>query len=365
MFLAWEEMKHNRLKYSIITLVLVAVMYLVFFTIGLSRGIKNFGASKIINSSAQTFVLSEGVSDRLERSSMSSRRALEIKEQMGEDATIIGVTLANMTNVSSDSSDSFGVAYFAVETDTFLSPTLIEGRAPKDDREVIATPYIRNYGVDLGDKIHDSRMNVSFAIVGFAEDETYNYSPIVYLQPEQYSEVTFIGQMTGSSNVQSVVTMSSPSEVASDITKYNIDLSTKEKIIETTPGLAQQSASFTLLIASMYIISGTILAMFFYIVTIQKRKEFGQLRAFGASNRFIIGAVLGQVGIVTLIGIMVSTILILLTDAVLPPIVPFLLQWRYIVWGSLLFLGVAILGSLASVYETIKIDPIEAVGGNN
>lgn len=368
MSLAWKEFKKNKGKYAIIVLVLVATMYLVFFTIGLTTGLRRLGASKLMNASAETFILSEGSSQSMVQSSFSGAHATELLEELDDEtAFILGVRLANMQVVSnSNNSDTFEMAYFGMEPNTFMTPEIVEGTFPQNETEAIASSYLKSEGVQLGDTIRDVNMNVAFTIVGFTSDETYSYSPILYLSPDQFTRTTITGQMVGFATVQAIVSEQSPESIPDYIyEEYDIETVSRDDIITNIPGLFAQSVSFLLLIISMYIISGTILAMFFYIITIQKKKELGQLKALGAHTSFLLRMMLSQVGIIVSGSVITAGGLIYLTSILLPSVVPFLFSWHFILIGSLIFMVVALLGSLASLLQVIRVDPIIAIGGNN
>src|SRR5699024_8633687 len=357
MSIAWKDVKKNKGKYTIIILVLVCTMYLVFFTIGLTTGLRRLGASKIMNSPAETFILSGGSSESMVQSSFSGAHATDILEDLDDNsAFILGVRLANMQNLSDKTSrETFEVAYFGMDPNSFMMPEIEIGRTPENEQEVIASSYLQAEGVQLGDTIYDVNMNVPFTIVAFTNDETYSYSPIVYLNQPQYSKTTITGQMVGFATVQAIVSKNEKNFIPDYFYhKYDIDVVSKEDIVTNIPGLLAQRVSFLLLIISMYIISGTILAMFFYIITIQKKKELGQLKALGASTSYLLKMMLAQVGIVVGLSVLISVTLIYITNIILPSIVPFLFSWSSILTGSVIFLTVAILGSIASLWQVIN-----------
>lgn len=364
MFLAWKDIKRNKRKFFVISLVLLSTIYLVFFTLGLSTGLRENGASKIIHSSAETFILREGSSSRLENSSFSGSYATKIQEEIGEEALVLGVRLTNVENISDEEVDqSFGISYIGIEPHTFMSPQITVGRAPEQADEVLASRPIENEGVSIGDRVRDTHMNIDYTIVGFTEEETFNYSPILYISPEQFIETSLHGQMSGYATVQAIATQLLPEEVAPIVEGFDVEINSKDEIVQATPGLYAQSVSFFLLILCMYIISGTILAMFFYILTLQKKGEYGLVKALGGSTRFLFYSILSQVLIVSTSTIFLSLILIYLTILILPSIVPFSLSLSSVIGSSFLFILVSLLGALASIKEVHKIDPILVMGG--
>lgn len=365
MNLAIKEILYNKSKYIIMMIVLVATMYLVFFTLGLTTGLRYFGASKFINSDVETFVLGKDSNGSLINSSFSHAYGEEMKETLDDPgAFVLGVTMSNVKNTANQKdSQLFEIAYFGLESYTAMSPTLVEGRMPQEEGEVLATKNIANEGVSLGDHLYDDRINTSFQIVGFTDSQTYNYSPILYLYPSQFVQTSFLGQVTGYADVSSVITHLPKEDLGHLTDHFDVELYSREEIILNTPGLLAQSVSFFLLMASMYVISATIIAMFFYIVTIQQKRDYGLLKAFGKTNSELGFVIVSKVFVITFASLVLSVALIYLTEFLLPSIVPFMLDpWR-VLRAGLLFLVVGVISSVVSLRAMVKVPPMITIGG--
>ena len=55
MFLAWREIKHTKLRYSLIALIMIMIIWLVLFVTGLANGLASDNASAIKESAASYF----------------------------------------------------------------------------------------------------------------------------------------------------------------------------------------------------------------------------------------------------------------------------------------------------------------------
>lgn len=365
MKLATKEILYNKFKYCIMIVVLAATMYLVFFTLGLTTGLRNFGASKFINSDITSFILKEGSNGTLTNSSFSHAYAEEIREDINDkEAFTLGITLSNVRNVYSNiDSPLFDIAYFGVEPGVAMSPQVIKGSIPQNENEVIATENIKENGVQLGDQIFDDRINKTFKIVGFSKPATYNYTPIIYLYPSQFVETSFLGQVTGYADVATVVTYRPKEDLDFLANIYDVEIFSREEIILNTPGLLAQSVSFFLLMVSVYIISATIIAMFFYIVTSHQRKDYALLKAFGKTNSELATVIISKVFIISFMSLGISVLLIYLTEFLLPNIVPFSLEHFKIIRAGIIFIIIGIISSAASLRAMVKVDPIITLGG--
>lgn len=368
MNLAWKEIQKSKGRYGVIVLVLMATMYLVFFTMSLSLGLRHQAGSKLMSAPMETYILSQGSNGNIARSTMSSDYGEKILSALGDpEAFILGVRLSSVENLTRETeADVVDITYFSIPPgETAMNPTLVEGRFPEGPNEVLASEHIVNDGIQLGDDLQDDRVNTRFKVVGLTKKETHSYNPIIYTLPEKYIDTSFWGQVTGYAEVQAVVTELSTEEINDEVRALNVDIHHKDTIIQNLPGLLAQTASFILLIIAMYIISATIIGMFFYIINMDKREEFGLLKAFGASDKMLTKMVIRQVLMVAVISVVLSVTLIILTSVLLPSIVPFYFVPEYILGGSIAFVLIALLGSLASLRTIRNVDPAEIMGGRH
>ena len=77
-----------------------------------------------------------------------------------------------VTNLINDS-EKVNVSIFAQEWDSFISPSLIEGRYPEGDDEVVVDQSFENYGIKLGDTIQLNGSEASYKIVGLTQGNKF------------------------------------------------------------------------------------------------------------------------------------------------------------------------------------------------
>ena len=68
MFLAWNEIKHAKLRYSLVMGVMFLIAYLVFFLTGLAYGLAQDNRTAIDKWQADTILLSKGANSNLNMS---------------------------------------------------------------------------------------------------------------------------------------------------------------------------------------------------------------------------------------------------------------------------------------------------------
>ena len=133
------------------------------------------------------------------------------------------------------------------------------------------------------------------------------------------------------------------------------------KFIEDLPGYKPQNLTMNFMITFLFIISATVIGVFLYVITLQKKNLFGVLKAQGFTNGYLMKIVLSQTFILALIGTLIGLVLTILTGFVLPEAVPVEFNIvTLIVFGVVLILT-SLIGSLFSVLSIRKIDPLKAI----
>jgi len=133
------------------------------------------------------------------------------------------------------------------------------------------------------------------------------------------------------------------------------------KFIEDLPGYKPQNLTMNFMITFLFIISATVIGVFLYVITLQKKNLFGVLKAQGFTNGYLMKMVLSQTFILALIGTLIGLVLTILTGFVLPEAVPVEFNIvTLIVFGVVLILT-SLIGSLFSVLSIRKIDPLKAI----
>ena len=127
------------------------------------------------------------------------------------------------------------------------------------------------------------------------------------------------------------------------------------KFIEDLPGYKPQNLTMNFMITFLFIISATVIGVFLYVITLQKKNLFGVLKAQGFTNGYLMKMVLSQTFILALIGTLIGLVLTILTGFVLPEAVPVEFNIvTLIVFGVVLILT-SLIGSLFSVLSIRKL----------
>jgi putative ABC transport system permease protein len=254
------------------------------------------------------------------------------------------------------------VAIFGISKDEFIMPEVSEGQAFKSAGEVVADYSLKEEGFQIGDQLKLSSVDETLTITGFTEDARFNASPVLYGSLETLQKVRF-GESAEDRdiNVNGFVVRGENLEgIQVDDTLQVIPTQT---FIENMPGYSEQSLTLAFMIYFLFIISAVILAIFLYVLTIQKISIFGVMKAQGISSSYLAKSVIAQTFLLALAGTIIGFILTITTGYFLPAAVPVSFNYTdLLVYGAVLVF-VSVLGALFSVQTIVKIDPLEAIGG--
>lgn len=356
MFLAINELLREKARFALITCVIVLVSYLVFFLTALAHGLATSYTQGIDKWGASGIVLEEASNGTLARSLLLGS---DYQDLIDDNTTTLGVA---STTVEAQESDD--VAVFGIDIDSFLLPNITEGRSIESKTEVILADKLKDAGVALNQEFTFKGSDEQYRVVGFTDRATYQTAPIVYMDVAQWrslaSEIAGMSGMRDDTTVNAIVTKG-------DFDQTELDRSTLVwrsigNYSSSLPGYNAQVLTFSMMIGFLIAIASFVLAIFMYILTLQKKSIFGVLKAEGVPSRYIARSVIIQTVLLSASGMAVGLALTLLSGAFLGSIIPFMVQPLFFVAIVALFLVCAVIGAIASVRAVTKIDPVEAIG---
>ncbi len=356
MFLAINELIKEKSRFALITVVIILVSYLVFFLLALAYGLASSYTQAIDKWGATSIALSENSNNSINRSVITHKEysgLIPSKDTATANAAPLGVGAA--TVIKEESED---VTLFGIDTASFLAPEPSEGRGIKASNEIIVSSELSD--LKLNDTIKLQGEDQNYTVVGITTEASFQASPVIYMSLADWrfaaSAASGMTGMRDDSSISAVVLKDDQSNSGS-LTRLSI-----KDFINTLPGYQAQVLTFSLMIGFLIAIAAFVLAIFIYILTLQKKGIFGVLKAEGIPNKHIASSVIIQVGILSVGGLAIGMGLALLTGALLTGKVPFAINPIFFTGISGLFLACAALGALASVRSVTKIDPVEAIG---
>lgn len=363
MFLALREFQYAKLRYLLIGLIMVLIAWLVFFVSGLAKGLSSDNASSIQTMKADYFVLQKDSDHRFNRSLLSEDQLQDVRQFVGNNAsTPLGVQMTTVTKKGS--SKKIDATFFAIDMNGMLAPELAEGNLINNStkNEIIVDQSFKNEGLSIGSRIKDQLSGKEFKIVGFTKNQSFSHTPVIHMNFKEWASI----QPSNAQNKLSfnALALKADQGKADNIEKNvkEVDVLAKGKALKGIPGYKEEQGSLMMMIVFLFIIAAFVLAVFFYVITIQKMNQFGVLKAIGAKSSQLARTILFQVLMLSIVSLVISMALTYGISAVLPNSMPFDLSPLLAFGCSGLFLAVSVAGSLLSLYRVVKIDAIEAIG---
>lgn len=353
MFLALRELKYAKMRYLLIGFIMVLISLLVLFVSGLAKGLSSDNASSIQKMNADYFVLQKDSQNRLNRSVLSKEQVNNI-EKLTKDhpSTPFGIQMTNITK--NGSSTKIDVTMFAIDVKGMLAPPIVEGKMidSSTSNAVIADQSLKENGLTLGDQIEDQITGKTYKISGFTSGQSFSHSPVIYMNIKEWE---------ATNKPLNAIALQSPDPIAKKELS-GVNVISKTEALKGIPGYQEEQGSLMMMIAFLFVIAAFVLAVFFYVITIQKMNQFGVLKAIGAKSSYLARNIMSQVLALSIVSLVISIGLTYGISLVLPSSMPFDLSPQLVATCSGLFLAVSVIGSLLSLYQVAKIDALEAIG---
>ena len=348
MFLAWNEIKRNKLKFGLIIGILVLISYLLFLLSGLANGLINMNTEGIKKWKADAIVLNKDANQTVQQSIFKTSK---VGDQFKETSS-----LKQMSVIASNGSHEENALLFGVKSDSFLIPKITKGKKFTKDNEVVIDQTLKDKGFKVGYEIKLSQSDEKLHIVGVSESAKYNASPVIFTNNKTIQK---INPALTSEKTNAVVVRDKhwkDKKVNNDLEVIGIN-----KFIEDLPGYKPQNLTMNFMITFLFVISATVIGVFLYVITLQKKNLFGVLKAQGFTNGFLMKMVLAQTFILALIGTLIGLVLTLLTSLILPEAVPVQFNMMTLILFGIVLILTSLVGSLFSVASIRKIDPLKAI----
>ncbi|HDB8135741.1 TPA: FtsX-like permease family protein [Staphylococcus aureus] len=349
MFLAWNEIRRNKLKFGLIIGVLTMISYLLFLLSGLANGLINMNKEGIDKWQADAIVLNKDANQTVQQSVFNKK---DIENKYKKQAT-----LKQTGEIVSNGHQKDNVLVFGVEKSSFIVPSLIDGHKATKDNEVLADETLKNKGFKIGDTLTLSQSDEKLHIVGFTESAKYNASPVIFTND---ATIAKINPRLSGDKINAVVVRDT--NWKDKKLNQKLEAVSINDFIENLPGYKPQNLTLNFMISFLFVISATVIGNFLYVMTLQKTSLFGILKAQGFTNGYLANVVISQTLILALFGTAFGLLLTGVTGAFLPDAVPVKFDVLTLLVFAVVLMIVSVLGSLFSILTIRKIDPLKAIG---
>lgn len=357
MFLSLKEIFYYKTRYTLIATIIFLVSYVVFILSGLSTGLASQFKQAVVDWNAEKIVLSDSSNNILSASQITKAQLENI-----EGDALSPVSLFS-TSINQGKNKRENITIMGLPTDSNVLPDVLKGNGfSEDSKEIVIPQNLADKGYGIGDKIKVGNNDVELKIVGITKETYYSASPVVYGSFATLSATKNMGANVGDDSVNGVIVKSGDVSLKGEVSdKLNV-ISIPE-FINNIPGYSAQKTTLNAMIYFLFLIVLLIIAVFMYVITLQKVPIFGIMKAQGISNFLIMKSILWQSFWLALVGVAAAFLGSYLTSFILPQAMPFAIDFSIWTLYGFILIVVSILGSVFSLYTIRKIDPTQAIGG--
>ena len=367
MFLALREIRRGFVRFALLALAIGLLLFLVLFQQALQDGLLRSFVGALRNQSAPVLAYSVDGQRTLQGSVIGPEleRAIVAVDGVEDHNRLAQGTFTTRTDDAEPTDASI------IGTDGFLGQptTIAEGRRPTGAGEAVASSADFAVG-DTVRVVADEPMTLT--VVGLADDVQLGVTPTLFTDLATYEAAVRAVNPDATDVPASALALAPAGGVTPDDLARRVnaavpdaDVVTRQEAADTTPGVVQVRQSFRVVFALYGLVVPLVTGLFFLIVTLQKRRSLILLRAIGARPAVLIRALIVQVVVVTVAGLVVGTALFIpLSGRRVGGLVLRFDVTAVLAWAAL-FLVLALVGAVASLRLALRLDPLEAtnVGG--
>lgn len=361
MNLAWKELVYGKRKYILIELLIVLLMFMVLFLSGLAEGLGRAVISGIDNMDADYFLLNDSAESLITISDLNTEVYDQLKSQTDAELAVLDIQRLYLSKQYDD--EKLNITYFAIEAGSFLEPSVSEGVQLADsdaENPILLDDDFSLEGIKIGDIVTDSSTELEFTVVGFVEDQMYGHTSIGFITTDTYTKLrSLLNPLYEKSYHAIALRNGSVENVGLDGT----ELVAKADIIENIPSYTAEHITITMIVWVLVVVSAAIIGVFYYILTLQKRKQFSVIKAIGMGMSRIAGIVVSQVCIIAVCGAVIANFLTFAMAAALPETMPFYLKGTAACLVTIAFILISVVSSLISILNISNVDPMKVIGG--
>ncbi|WP_332645407.1 ABC transporter permease [Lysinibacillus sp. 54212] len=338
MNLAWKEMQRNKSKFLIIGSVIFLISFLTFIISGLAAGLSQDNAALIKNMPDGQFYIAEDADGSYNFSQIDEKVQGDILERW-DDATSFSI---GMGFLNSKVETQHSVAFVASK-----GSNVFKSVAPG---EIILDESMIVEGIKVGDVLTNTQFEGDFVVKGFVEQSKFSHAPVAFIHPENYSE------MYRTNSMQLIFIPGDES-----IELEGLQAFSKADFLNSIPSYNAEQLSLNMIVAFLFVISGMLIAIFFYMMNVQKIGLYGILKAIGLKTSTLFKIMWTQMLVITTIALLLAIVLTQSFNMIAPEGMPYYLpmdtSWKL----SIVFLVIGFVGATISGLQIRKIQPLQAI----
>lgn len=359
--IAIKNLLRDKIRFLISIMGVAFAVFLMVLLVGLYNGWKESMTAYIKKIDTTFWVAQAGSADMFHSVSIMKNSTQQELKAIPDVESVDSFIGRNITFDLNNAKATLFLVGYDNDSNNLKPKKMVEGNnSPNHNEIVIDRVFAKNKKLKLNDNINISGHN--FKIIGITSDSNMVISQFAFINR---SDAESLLEMKGLTNYYLVKTTDQPNDVIAQINyRYpELTVRTKSEFIKVNEVLMKEF--FLPIIAVLMVISFLIGILFtgltIYTATNEKIKEYGVLKAIGASNYRLYGIVFTQSIISGIFGLAIGFIAALLVSRIMINFVSMFyvsLLPIHIILISILVLFMIIFASYVPIRKIMRIDPV-------
>lgn len=352
MFLALKEMRKEKLRYGLVIAVIALVSFLIFILSALALGLSHENTAAVTTWRVKRVAMSNDADRNLAQSLLSTTQVTQLTQRQTHTSTPVGVAQA----IVKYDDQRVAAAYVGWEPNVryWQRLPLTAGHLPKRAQEVVVSTKLQQDGLRIGDHVTIGLLDQQLTIVGFVKAAAYNMAPVVYGDLQHWAAIKGLANNYAASGIISDYQLTGVS---------GIRVLTPQQLFDHMPGFSAQNKTFEFMIGFLVVISIVVVAIFLYILTMQKLPNLAVLRTQGIPSRYLVLNTLSETGIIMTLAVAIGLAGCVLSSLIMPSGVPMYFDMTLILGVGLGIIVAGMLAAFIPIRLIIKIEPKQGIGG--
>lgn len=337
MKMAWKEMMKYKMRYLILGSIIFLISFLTLIITGLANGLSYDNAALVKNMPEGTYYMEREAEEEYSFSEIDDSQAQAIRSEH-PDAVFFSIQMGELED---DSGQKHSIAYVTA-TDNDIFPDVGEG-------EVVLDSSVTEDGIELNDELSTDLMDEPFTVSDFEEQEKFSHAAAAFVHPDDFES------MYQSNTFQLAFTEDEEKDID------EMAVFSQNQFLDTVPSYSAEQMSLNMIIAFLFVISGMLFAIFFYMINVQKLGTYGILKAVGVKTMTLFRMMWVQMTIITILSLALSVVLSQLMTVFLPEDMPYMLTAEASIIMAAGFFVIGFIGASLSGFQISKVEPMEAI----
>lgn len=350
-------MQREKMRYGLIIAIIALISFLIFMLTSLALGLRHQNSAAIRSWDATSIALSAQADDQLPASLLTQAEVAAYQAQ-DSAAAVMGYSL---TPIQAAHVESQNLPFLGIEPDSFLAQQLhltAGTMFAQPDQVLLAADFAAAQDIAVGDTIELGADHATYTVSGLVADAYLSVSPVIYGDFSEWSVLRDLPAAAGASAVVAQQELQANSDAALE----NTSVLAIGDFIQELPGYAAQNATFSAMILTLAVVTFVVIAVFLYILVLQKLPNIAVLRAQGVPAGFLIRSVLLQAVLMTFCGLVLAAVAMALVLLVVPSGIPTFVSLPLLAAVALALLLMAVLGALIPARQIARVDPLTLIG---